>query len=202
MVYRRRKKRLHPGHRPTVQIIIRRMPGLQKDGLSANSAANEKLKNKENSLQVKFAPGKNSSSITNTISSKKFILDNNALGAKALTFNFTNGICELTASYENGDRKLSFGMNKWEKQRNGILLNTQLPFPVSSLPNVVSPVAANATWKDEKTLYLEIRPVETVTGDSITCTFTNDTIKLVFLDSVARGGKGQERRPELSGKIA
>ncbi len=178
------------------------VPGLQKDGLAANSTANEKLKTKANSLQTKFAGGENSSPVANTISSKKFILDNNSLGAKAITFNFNNGICELIASYENSDRKLSFGMNRWEKQRNGILLNAQLPFPVNSLPNVESPVAANATWKDNNTLYLEIRPVETVTGDSITCTFSNDTVKLVFLDTVARGGKGQERRPQLSGKIA
>ena len=108
----------------------------------------------------------------------------------------------MIVNYEQGDRKLHFGMNYWEKAKNGILFNQQLPFPVTTLPNVSSPVACNATWKDDHTLYLEIRPIETVTSDSITCYFTNDVLKLAFLESVARAGKQKENRPPLIGRIS
>jgi len=177
------------------------LPGLQKDKLPANVAAQQKLKAKEAALQLKFPTLAVTSPMVSSISSKKFILDTNPLGAKAITFNFNDRGGELIASYDNGDRKLAFGMNRWEKDKNGVMLNRQLPFPVMSLPNVASPVAANATWQNDNTLYLDIRPVETVTGDSITCNFTGNTVKLTLLNTVAKGGKEQERRPVLTGKM-
>ena len=177
------------------------LPGLQKDKLPANNTAQQKLKAKEAALQLKFPPLSVTSPMIASISSKKFMLDTNPLGAKAVTFNFNSGGGELIASYDDGDRKLAFGINRWEKDKNGIMLNKQLPFPVTSLPNVASPVAANATWQNDNTLYLDIRPVETVTGDSITCTFTGNAVKLVLLNTVAKGGKEQERRPSLTGKM-
>jgi len=177
------------------------LPGLQNGKLTTNNLALQKLKTTEAALRVKFAPLDTTSPITNTISAKKYILDSNPLGAKSITFNFNKTIFELTVNYDEGDRKLSFGMNTWEKAKNGILLNAQLPFTVSSLPNVSSPVAGNATWMDANTLYLEIRPVETVTSDSITCNFTEDAVKLTFLTSVAKAGREQERRPVLMGRM-
>jgi hypothetical protein len=178
------------------------LPGLQKNALPANTSAQQKLKAKEAALQLKFAPLAATSPIASSVSSKKFMLDNNSLGAKSVIFNFNNnGTGELIAAYDQGDRKLTFGLNKWEKDKNGKMLNTQLPFPVASLPNVASPVAANATWQDANTLYLDIRPVEIVTGDSITCIFTGNSVKLTFLNTVAKGGKEQEKRPVLTGKL-
>jgi len=52
-------------------------------------------------------------------------------------------------------------------------------------------------------LFLDIRPVETVTSDSMTCTFTGNTVKVSFLQSVARGNPSHvsETRPELTGRI-
>lgn len=177
------------------------VPGLQKNTLPANGEAQQKLKAKEAGLQVKFAVTGTTSPIASTISSRKFILDNNSLGAKAVTLHFNKESCELVVNYDEGDRKLHFNMHTWEKEKNGTLLNAQLPFPVSTLPNVASPVAAIATWKDDHTLYLEIRPVETVTGDSLTCYFTNDMVTIDFLHSVARAGKEKENRPQLIGRI-
>jgi len=177
------------------------LPGLQANKLPANSSAQQKLKSTEAVLQLKFPPLAVTSATVAAISGKKFVLDSNPLGAKEITFNFNNGTGEIIAGYDGGDRKLTFGLNKWEKDKNGIMLNKQLPFPVASLPNVASPVAANATWQSDNTLYLEIRPVETVTGDSITCNFTGNTVKLTFLTSVAKGGKEQERRPVLTGRM-
>ena len=136
------------------------------------------------------------------ISSKRFVLDANPTGAKAITFNFGNDGLELVVDHDGGPRKLNFGFNRWEKDKNGVLLNEQLPFPVKSLPNVTSPVAGNATWNSDNELYLEIRPVETVTWDSITCNFNESNLKLKFLTSVAKAGKEEEKRPVLVGKMA
>ena len=178
------------------------LPGLQKGKLPANNTANQKLKAKEAALKVKFAPLATASTVASAINSKKFVIDANPTGAKAVTFNFNNNGLELVADYDGGSRKVNFGLNRWEKDKNGIMLNAQLPFPVRSLPNVASPVAANATWNSENELYLQINPVETVTWDSITCNFSGDTVKLKFLSSPAKGGKEKEMRPALTGKMA
>lgn len=179
------------------------VPGLQKGALPADSATQQSLKAKTKGLQIKFPAGNMSSSVTANVSGKKFILDDNSLGAKAITFNFDNGAGDFTVNYGEGDRKLSFGMNAWNKAKNGRPVNGQLPFPVSGLPDVQSDVAVRATWTDVNTLFLDIRPVETVTSDSITCHFTNDTVKLTFLQSVARGNptRVHEMRPELTGRM-
>ncbi|MGZ3756969.1 MAG: serine hydrolase domain-containing protein [Mucilaginibacter sp.] len=175
------------------------LPGLQKTKLPANYAANQKLKTTEEALQVKFAPLFTTSPLAKSISGKKFIFDSNTLGARSITFNFNNNTCEVLVDYEQGTRKLTFGLNKWEKGKNGIMLNEQLLFPVGGLPNVASPVAGNATWNNDNTLYLAIRPVETVTGDSITCAFADNKVTLSFMHSVAKAGKAKEQRPVITG---
>lgn len=177
------------------------LPGLQKGKLPANGAGDHKLDSNELTLNVKFAPMAKTSPIVSMISSRRFELENNLMGARAVTFNFNGNGLELLVNYDNGTRKLNFGFNRWEKDKNGVLLNEQLPFPLRSLPNVTSPVAGNATWNKDNELYLEIRPVETVTWDSITCNFNESNLHLKFLNSVAKAGKEEERRPVLTGKM-
>jgi len=178
------------------------LPDLQKGPLPANSEAQQKLKLKEDSLMIKL-PVAAGSSIIN-ISSKKFILDNNTLSAKSVTFNFGKDDGELIVNFDNGDRKFRFGMDSWEKAKNGRMLNSELPFPVGGLPNVASEIKVNGTWKDANTLFLDIRPVETVTSDSMTCYFNENSVKITFLQSVARGNpsKEKEKRPDLTGHLA
>ena len=180
------------------------LPGLQQSVLPENVSGDQKLTTKLKSLAVKQPTAVPTPAIANKISAKKFTLDDNALGAKAITFNLNGNTGEFITSYDAGDRKVTFGMNTWEIAKNGTLLNSQLPFPVGGLPDVPSPVAASASWTDENTLVLYIRPTETVTSDSMTFVFNDNTVKLSFLHSVARANpdKGLEKRPELTGHIA
>ena len=178
------------------------LPGLTKGKLPANNAALATLKAKQDGLKVNFAPGQTSSALAGTISGKKFVLDSNTLGAKAVTFNITNGNCELTVQYDNGDRKLNYAFGKWDLTKNGKMMYKQLPFPVPGLPDVSTEVAGIATWKDTNTLYLVDRPVETVNSDSLTVTFDGSNVKIALLNSVVEARKQKDPRPELTGKIA
>jgi len=177
------------------------VPGLQKTILPANKEALQLLKSKQKQLQVKLPSGVMNSETTDRINRKRFVLNANSLNARSVIFSFSNNACELVVQYDQGKRTLNLGLNSWEKKKNGYILNSQLPFPVTSLPNVASGVAGRATWKDPNTLLLDIRPVETVNGDTITCTFNKNTVKLAFLNSVAKAKKEQDNRPELSGHI-
>jgi len=176
------------------------LPGLTKSKLPANKVAVAALISKQNGLKVNYPAGQSSSTLANTLSGKKFVLDNNSLGAKAITFNINNNNCELIVHYDNGERKLNYGFGKWELVKNGKPMYKQLPFPVPGLPDVSTEVAGMATWKDTNTLYLVDRPVETVNSDSLTCTFDGNTVKLSLLNSVVEARKQKDPRPELTGK--
>jgi CubicO group peptidase (beta-lactamase class C family) len=176
------------------------LPQLQKNPLPADDTSDQQLKGKLNSLTVKFPkPG---ASTTAAVSGKKFLLDSNSLGAKSVTFNVGANNGEFIVAYDDGDRKVKFGINNWEKSKNDKLTNSQLPFPVGGLPNVTSDVACSATWLDENTLFIAMRPIETVTSDSVTCHFSGNSVKINLLHSVAQAGKAKDSRPELTGYVA
>lgn len=177
------------------------LPGLKKGALPVNKSAEQTLKTKEKNLKVKFPAASPTSPVAATVSSKKFMLNDNTLKARAVTFNINNNNCELIVHYDNGDRKLNYGINNWDKSKNGKMMYAQLPFPVTGLPNVNTEVAGNATWKDANTLYLKSRPVETVNSDSVTCIFEGNTVKIAFLNSVSEARKQKDNRPELTGKV-
>ena len=61
-------------------------------------------------------------------------------------------------------------------------------------------VAASATWKDDQTLILTWRFIETVHGDSLICTFNGDQVRIQFLFSVARLQNKADDRADITGK--
>jgi hypothetical protein len=157
----------------------------------ANKADLTTLKNKQEGLKVNFSAGQPSSALAGIVSGKKFLLDDNSLGAKAIIFDISSNHCELTVHYDDGDRKLIYGFTKWELAKNGKMMYKKLPFPVPGLPDVVTEVAGMATWKNANTLYLVDRPVETVNSDSLTCTFYENSVKLTLLNSVVEATRSK-----------
>jgi hypothetical protein len=66
----------------------------------------------------------------------------------------------------------------------------------------VSKVAAHATWKDEKTLVLTWRYIETPHHDTVTCVFDQGSVAVTFVNSLAEmAGKTKDERPALKGKV-
>ena len=62
-------------------------------------------------------------------------------------------------------------------------------------------VAASATWKDERSLLLNWRFIETVHGDSVTCVFDGDKVTLKFLFSVNRLQNKPDERTDIEGRV-
>lgn len=178
------------------------LPGLTKKALPANSGAVQTLKAKEEALKVAFSVGAATSTLAEKVNGKKFLLDDNSLGAKSVTFNISSNSCEMVVGYAAGERKLSYGFNNWELAKNGRVNYDQLPFAVPGLPNVSTDLAGRATWKDANTLYLKDRPVETVNSDSLTVMFDGSNIKIDLLNSVVEARKQKDPRPQLTGKMA
>ncbi|HEV3326896.1 MAG TPA: serine hydrolase [Puia sp.] len=130
-------------------------------------------------------------------SGKTFLLDKNQFNAKAVSFRFDNDRTIFTLSEEGKpDIIITCGINKW------ILKGNRKPFAHSlfSLRRIDfdSPVAASAGWKDEHTLVLTFRFVEAIHGDTLTCLFDQDRLRIRFMFSGARMDKRPDDRPDLT----
>lgn len=137
--------------------------------------------------------------IATLISGKEFLLEENDLKAKSVSFEFTNSTCLFTLK-ENGkkDLKIIAGINDW------IVGDNKKPGPKTLLSDLridfESVVAASVTWKDENTLLMTLRFPESTHSDTITCTFEGQKVTLSFLNSVAASEKeGPDSRKEITG---
>jgi CubicO group peptidase (beta-lactamase class C family) len=132
-------------------------------------------------------------------SGKTFLLDKNQFNAKAVSFRFDNDRTVFTL-IEQGkpDIVISCGIDKW------ILKGNRKPSAHSlfSLRRIDfdSPVAASAGWKDEHTLVLTFRFVEAIHGDTLTCLFDQDRLRIQFMFSGARMDRRPDDRPDLTGR--
>ena len=97
------------------------------------------------------------------------------------------------------DITINHGIHSWVRDGN----YKPRPHSLFSLRRIDfdSIVAASATWKDEKTLVLTWRFIETVHGDTLTCVFDNDSVTLDFLFSIARLRKEKDGRKPVSGRM-
>jgi hypothetical protein len=130
-------------------------------------------------------------------SGKTFLLDKNQFNAKAVSFRFENDRTIFTLIEEGKpDIVITCGIDKW------ILKGNRKPSAHSlfSLRRIDfdSPVAASAGWKDEHTLVLTFRFVEAIHGDTLTCLFDQDHLRIQFMFSGARMDKRPDDRADLT----
>lgn len=114
-----------------------------------------------------------SSPLSEKINGKEFILEKNIFNVKSVTFNFMKDECIFTLKEEGkADIIINNGINKWIRKGN----LKPSPHSMFSLRRIDfdSIVAASATWKDERSLLLSWRFIETVHGDNVTCVFDGD----------------------------
>jgi CubicO group peptidase (beta-lactamase class C family) len=134
------------------------------------------------------------------ISGKKFILDKNEFNATAVSFAFIEDQCMFTLIEEGKpDIQVACGMNQWIKKAN----RKPEAHSLFSLRRIDfdSQIAASATWIDEHTLLITFRFIETTHGDSLTCIFDDDRVRIKFLFSAARLEKKPDDRPDITGKM-
>ncbi|HMI61438.1 MAG TPA: hypothetical protein VK518_11025, partial [Puia sp.] len=176
-------------------------PGIKEmTPLPSNAAEHVQLEKELKALAFKPPFIKSRSSFAAAISGKKFILDSNPFNAKAVSFSFSSGRTVFRL-IEDGkpDIVITCGMKDW------IIHGNKKPSAQSlfSLRRIDfdSVVAASATWKDEHILLLTFRFMETAHGDSLTCIFEGDKLRIQFLFSAARLEHTPDDRADIIGKM-
>jgi hypothetical protein len=187
----------------TMQTVWDHLYPAVKDNnpLPADRATHHTLVQQLKTLSYRPPQGNWSSAISTLLSGKPFLLDANPFQARSVSFRFNRNTTVFTLTEEGKpDIVITCGMNEW------IVDNNRKPSAHSlfSLRRIDfdSQVAASATWKDDKTLLLTFRFIETVHGDGLTCIFDGDNLRIQFLFSAARLEKHPDERADVTGSAA
>jgi len=130
---------------------------------------------------------------------KKWVMTENGLGVDNLVFTFSREGCRLAVVARGKTSVLDFGWEQW------VLNDHREPyaFGVKELFPMPSRMAGSAGWVGERTLQLNVRMVEAIFGDRITCEFEGDKLMVSFLNSVAQIAlkKTDDPRKGLEGRM-
>jgi CubicO group peptidase (beta-lactamase class C family) len=175
------------------------LPEMKDAPLAENKAALQQLTQNLKSLGYEPPKMNTHSPLEPTISGKDYLLDRNVFNAKSVSFSFKDDKCLFTLKEEGKpDILITGGLNYWIREGN----RKPEAHSLFSLRRIDfdSIVAASATWKDDQTLILTWRFIETVHGDSLICTFNGDQVRIQFLFSVARLQNKADDRADITGK--
>jgi CubicO group peptidase (beta-lactamase class C family)/predicted glycoside hydrolase/deacetylase ChbG (UPF0249 family) len=148
------------------------------------------LKAKNASLAIPIAPKYAISPLENTLGNSVFGLISDDKMLKNAAFEFKNGVCNVTFKTDTASHQIAFGAGTWaygETTRKGPYLVARAQHNRVGL----SPykVAGSYNWKDEKTLELTLRYIESPHTETIICTFDKDIVDLDFINIFNKNAK-------------
>jgi len=199
-----------PDMQQSMNIIWDHLPGgMQRSALPEDAAASGQLQKDLAGLELPVvkgavksgmaAKGSGKNEIVTKLNGEKFAFLENELGVREMQFVLTDKGGRVEVKAASGMTSLPFGWESWmlNDVRMMYVLGLKEMFPMPSR------IAGTATWVDEHTLQVNVRMVEGIFGDRITCVFDGDTVKVGFLNSVAETAKNkpEDARKSLEGKV-
>ncbi len=172
------------------------LPAMSPDKLPENSTLNTTLKEKLNSLALAVPVAGISSDSISQISGKTFAFEPNDRHLNKMDFRLADNICSVSIMIDTLQYKFSFGAGQWipgETTLHGpnLLLPAKAHF--KGLPPSI--VAGSFGWKDNNTLQLVLRYIESPHTQTISCKFTGKSILVGFHNS----NEPDNIQPELKG---
>ena len=172
------------------------LPAIKTDKMAENNALSSTLKQKLLSLALPLPGAGNSTNAASRISGKTFTLGPNERHMETVTFQFINNNCNVSLMINSVPYNLSFGPGQWitgETTLRGpnLLLLAKAHFV--GLPP--ARIAGSYSWKDENTLELVLRYIESPHTETISCKLDNNKISVNFLYS----NEPNNVHPEIKG---
>lgn len=194
-----------PDMQQSMNIIWDHLPGgMQGSALPEDAAAWLELKKQLAGLGLPVAKGGTAGGNAKSEMAKKmngevFIMKENELGVREIQFDLTDKGGKMEVKAVSGTTSLEFGWESWvtNNARGMYVLGSKDMFPMPSR------IAGTGTWADEHTLQVNVRMVEGIFGDRITCIFDGDTVRVEFLNSVVETAKNkmEDMRKGLEGTL-
>ncbi|HVU59100.1 MAG TPA: serine hydrolase [Puia sp.] len=189
-----------PDMQQSMNIIWDHIPGgMQGSALPEDAAGLAGLKKDLAGLGLPVVRGSASGGKAVSRKKRKFVMAENDQGVQEMEFVFADRGGRVEVKTGGGMTSLRFGWESWETNdaREVYVLGSKDMFPMPSR------IAATGAWVDERTLQVNVRMVEGIFGDRITCVFDGDTVKVGFLNSVAETAKTktEDARKGLEGRL-
>lgn len=154
------------------------LPAFQKGKLRKDRDAESRLKEKIRSLALPL-PSKSNSAAFSNINGKKFTLAENKIQLQSIAFSFDDDVCRVTMQSGNTTYNFGFGAGKWQPGETnrpgpslltGAIENTAFIYPAK--------ISGSYRWKDNNTLQLVLRYIESPHTETFTCYFDNNKLTL------------------------
>ena len=183
-----------PDMQKSMNIIWDHIPGGMKEGvLPENGVELAALKKDLSMLELPVAKGGEGKKVAGG----KWVIAENELGISEMVFDLSGKDCVVNVVREGRQTRLQFGWEKW--MLNGP--REMYVFRTGDMAPMPSRVAGAAAWVDEQSLRLNLRMVEAIFGDTITCRFEDSGLKIEFLNSVSElAKKNDDPRKVLEGR--
>lgn len=175
------------------------LSAMKDEVLEENPEMYAALEEKLSSLALPLPVTTADDPIAEEISGKTFKLDSNHRQLKSLHLTFTGEVCQVSMEEEQASYNLSFGYGKWIEQETAkpgpnLLSSAKAHFEV--LPTALA--AGSYAWKDNTTLKLVLRYIESPHHEVFTCIFDGDRISIDGSTSYAP----QFEEPVITGKVS
>ncbi|MFN8357166.1 MAG: serine hydrolase [Spirosomataceae bacterium] len=177
------------------------LPALTKGTLAENPTELSALQAELSALTLPIPKGATHSAIQAQYSDKMFNVEKNSYGISKIGFGLFDDAGVLRVSTEgNSFKKIGFGWEQWKVGKNGEKRNFFVP--TGGNQPVPSTLAATGTWTNENTLQINIKYVEAIHGDKLTCVFDGNKVTISFTSSIAENPKNQpDKREQLKGTL-
>jgi CubicO group peptidase (beta-lactamase class C family)/predicted glycoside hydrolase/deacetylase ChbG (UPF0249 family) len=159
------------------------LPAFQDKKLALNPKLLASLIEKTASLALPIGTKNAHSTIENVISGKNYGMLAGEKSLEGVSVEFKNDMCYLSLKTDSVTHKIPFGFGKWELSETtkfGPYLVARARANRVGLP--IFKVAGSYEWKDDKTLEMTLRYIESPHTETITCTFENDKVSVDFLN--------------------
>ncbi len=164
------------------------LPALKEDKTATGKKARRDLQKQLKNQAITVSPA-GTSPIISSMSGKNFVLEANEEGIKEISFRFKNKQAVVTIANGEYTDELALKTGKWTYgavHKRGPSLTGTIP-PFDGIP--VFKVAATYQWRDEHTLLLTIRYIESPHTETFVCTFENNNL-LLRVDNSLKGMMG------------
>ncbi len=157
------------------------LPAMHKEILPVNKNIEIKLQQQLASLSLPQLKKNDISNYEINIEGKTFSLEPNNKNLQNASFQFKNNICQLILKTDTANYVLNFGSGKWqagETTKHGPYLVAAAKANLTGLPPFK--IVGEYTWKDEKTLELVLRYIESPHTETIICSYDGKNILMTF----------------------
>lgn len=166
------------------------LPSFHPEKLPADSKSFSSLKSKLGSRKLAL-PKTEKNTLETSISGKQYNIQSSGTKVRKAILHFNNGTCRLTVSTDSTTHDLNFGNGRWvsgQTSRYGPYLVGTFKGNRKGLPEFKT--MGSYAWKDNNTLVLTLRYMESPHTEFITCRFEEGDMSLEFTNSFNQSGKG------------